>query len=53
MVDTTVREVAFAVSQDQFEALEQRVIYLERQRSGTDKKMDSLKKVCKLQNEFF
>ena len=53
MVDATVKEVQFAVSQNQLEALEQRVLYLEKSREHMDKKIDGLKKVCKLQQEFF
>ena len=47
------KEVSFAVPINQFERLEKRIKKLEQSRNDIDQKVDGLKKVCKLQQEFF
>ena len=47
------KEVSFAVPIGHFESLERRVKTLELARTDVDRKVDGLKKVCKLQQEFF
>ena len=52
-IEQNFKEVSFAVPTNKFDLLEKRVKKLEQSRSDAETKVENLKKVCKLQQEFF